>query len=178
MRSVVAVVVGVLLAASCEREPEPKTPTVFIALARDFEGFTSWRRWTSAGTAVPDGAEPGPAFVYAERGAPVGVSRFPVGTILVKTIESGAPSEWAVHAMVKREQFFNMDGAVGWEFFELALTDEREPIILWRGEGPPSGHGYALAGRDPGAVPLVCNDCHSSPWQNDGVFTAELALAP
>ena len=157
-------------------EPEPAAPRdPFIALARDFEGFVEWPRFTSAGTAIPEGATPGPTFVYAREILPVGVARMPVGTMLLKTIENGPPTDWFVHAMVKRSGDFNPGGTVGWEFFELALTDDLEPVILWRGEGPPSGHGYAAAGvPDPEAIPLVCNDCHSAAWMTDGVLSPEL----
>ena len=124
---------------------------------------------------IPEGAEPGPTFVYAREILPTGVARMPVGTMLLKTIENGPPTDWFVHAMVKRSGDFNPGGTVGWEFFELALTDDLEPVILWRGEGPPSGHGYAAAGvPDPEAIPLVCNDCHSAAWMTDGVLSPEL----
>jgi hypothetical protein len=78
--------------------------------------------------------------------------------------------------MVKRGLPFNSDGALGWEYFELRFSEgSDEPVVVWRGN-PPSGHGYAAAGRDPSTVPLVCNDCHTAAWQNDSVLTPALSL--
>lgn len=151
----------------------------FLAFAQDFEDFRAWERIPVEGAMLPVGAAPGPTAVYVNRRAPAGARRWPVGTILVKSIENGPPSEWVVHAMVKRGVPFNRDGAVGWEFFELAFDEGASvPRIVWRGTGPPSGHGYAAMGRDagPDPVPLVCNDCHAAGWQNDGALTPALAL--
>ncbi|MCZ7677997.1 MAG: hypothetical protein M5U28_04150 [Sandaracinaceae bacterium] len=108
-----------------------------------------------------------------------GARRWPVGTVVVKAIESGAPHQWTIHAMVKRGVPFNDDGAIGWEYFELSFREgSGEPSIVWRGSGPPSGHGYAVAGRpaEAGAIPLVCDDCHAPAWQNDSLLTPAIAL--
>jgi hypothetical protein len=81
--------------------------------------------------------------------------------------------------MVKRGIPYNRDGAIGWEFFELGFEPGSErPHVVWRGTGPPSGHGYAAQGRDAGTaeVPLVCNDCHAVAWQSDGALTPEFAF--
>jgi len=157
-------------------------PASFIAFARDFEGFRRWERHAVAGAMIPVGAAPGPTYVYASQRAPAGARRWPVGTILVKTIENGPPSQWTVHAMVKRGVPYNRDGAIGWEFLELRFPEGEEdaPVVVWRGPGPPSGHGYAAMGRDAGTEPvvLVCNDCHAAAWQDDGVLTPALSLAP
>ena len=128
---------------------------------------------------LPVGAAPGPTAIYVSQRAPAGAARWPVGTILVKSIENGPPEQWVVHAMVKRGVPYNREGALGWEFFELAFDPgSEEPRIVWRGPGPPSGHGYAAMGRDagPDPVPLVCNDCHAVAWQNDGALTPALAF--
>jgi hypothetical protein len=151
----------------------------FLAFAPDFEDFRRWERIPVEGAMLPVGAAPGPTAIYVNRRAPPGARRWPVGTILVKSIENGPPSQWVVHAMVKRGVPFNRDGAIGWEFFELAFDDDASPPrIVWRGAGPPSGHGYAAMGRDagPDPVPLVCNDCHAAAWQDDGALTPALAL--
>lgn len=153
--------------------------STFVAFARDFEGFRRWERHPVEGAMMPVLAAPGPSFVYASARAPEGARRWPVGTLLVKTIESGAPSQWTVHAMVKRGVPYNAHGATGWEFFELRLSDEDDSVsVVWRGPGPPSGHGYAAAGRDAGSepIPLVCNDCHAAAWQDDGALTPALSL--
>lgn len=178
-------------------EPPTRTPTVvlatalpdggvepldagtsYVAFARDFAGFRTWERVGVEGAMLPIGTAPGPTSVYLNRRPPAGVRRFPVGTILVKAIENGDPAHWTVHAMVRRGVPYNRDGTIGWEFFELAFDEGDVPRIVWRGPGPPSGHGYAAMGRDAGGaeVPLVCNDCHAAAWQNDGVLTPAFAL--
>ena len=128
---------------------------------------------------MPIGAAEGPTYIYVNRRAPEGARRWPVGTIVVKAIESGEPDAWTIHAMAKRGVPFNRDGAIGWEYFELRLArGSEEPSIVWRGEGPPSGHGYAAMGRpaDAGAIPLVCDDCHAAGWHNDSVLTPAISL--
>jgi hypothetical protein len=157
--------------------PIPSSPpSHFIAFARDFRAFRTWERHSVAGAMMPVGAAEGPTYVYLNRRAPAGSLRWPVGTMIVKAIESGAPHQWTVHAMVKRGLPFNSDGALGWEYFELRFSEgSDEPVVVWRGN-PPSGHGYAAAGRDPSTVPLVCNDCHTAAWQNDSVLTPALSL--
>lgn len=153
-------------------------PSTFVAFASSFDGFQGWERRAVEGAMLPIGVEPGPTFVYVNR-RPQSGHRWPVGTIFVKSIERGPRHEWVVHAMVKRGLPYNREGAVGWEFFELAFAEGADaPHVVWRGEGPPSGHGYAAAGRDagPDPVPLVCNDCHGANWQSDGVLTPAFAL--
>lgn len=168
--------------AGVSAAPTDAGPASFVAFARDFEGFRRWERHAVSGAMIPVGAAPGPTYVYASQRAPEGARRWPVGTILVKTIENGPPSEWTVHAMVKRGVPYNRDGTIGWEFLELRFPEGEEdaPVVVWRGPGPPSGHGYAAVGRDAGAEPivLVCNDCHAAAWQDDGVLTPALSLAP
>ncbi|AKF10702.1 hypothetical protein [Sandaracinus amylolyticus] len=152
----------------------------FVAFARDFAGFRRWERIAVEGAMVPIGAPEGPTYVYASGRAPEGASRWPVGTILVKSIEVGPPSAWTIHAMVKRGVPYNRAGTIGWEFFELRFPEGEEdaPVIVWRGPGPPSGHGYAAMHRDAGTEPvaLVCNDCHAAAWQSDGAITPALSL--
>jgi hypothetical protein len=150
----------------------------FVAFAADFGDFRAWERLPITGAMLPIGVEPGPAYVYASARAPEGQRRWPVGTILVKTIENGPPHTWTIHAMVKRGVPYNRGGAIGWEFFELAIDEDGSMRVVWRGNGPPSGHGYAAMGRDAGtaAVPLVCNDCHGAAWQDDGALTPALSL--
>ncbi|MCS6857374.1 MAG: hypothetical protein NZM37_06660 [Sandaracinaceae bacterium] len=156
-------------------------PPPFIAFAKDFEGFTSWERIPVEGAMNAVGAKPGPTAVYVKARPPPHSTRWPNGSILVKTIEHERMEEWVIHAMVKRGVPYNRDGAIGWEFFELKYDPSDAKLhIVWRGTGPPSGHGYAAQGRDagPGGIPLVCNDCHAAAWQNDGVLTPALALHP
>ncbi len=154
--------------------------TPFVAFARDFRGFTSWTRHRVEGAMLPIGVADGPTYIYANGAPPENARRWPIGTILVKVIESGESTrEWTIHAMVKRGVPYNRSGAVGWEYFELRMADvEADPTLVWRGPGPPSGHGYAARGRDAGTseIALVCNDCHGAGWQQDGVLTPALAL--
>jgi hypothetical protein len=158
--------------------PATAPPSTFVAFARDFASFRAWERHPIEGAMLPIGTAPGPAFVYASRRPARGEHRWPIGSMLVKTIENGDPSGWTIHAMAKRGVPFNGAGAAGWEFFELRWGEDGELAIVWRGLGPPSGHGYAAMGRDAGseAIPLVCNDCHAAAWQSDGVLTPALRL--
>jgi hypothetical protein len=160
---------AIVVRAGAETVPEAETETVsetetetvtvtgadagtsFLAFAPDFRGFRGWERIPVEGAMLPIGAAPGPTAIYVSARPPAGARRWPVGTILVKSIENGPPSAWVIHAMVKRGVPFNRDGALGWEFFELAFDPgSEEPRIVWRGTGPPSGHGYAAMGRDAG----------------------------
>jgi hypothetical protein len=155
-------------------------PASFVAFSNAFEDFRTWERIPVDGAMLPVGAAPGPTAVYVSARTPEGSARWPVGTILVKAIEHEALEDWVIHAMVKRGVPYNRDGAIGWEFFELGFEpDSDRPHVVWRGTGPPSGHGYAAQGRDAGTaeVPLVCNDCHAVAWQSDGALTPELAFA-
>lgn len=147
----------------------------FIALQRDFASFRDWTV-LDLGVRTHAGVE-GPTRVYCNRIPPPGLSHFPNGTIIVKSLESGEPSSWPVHAMVKRGGGFNAQGAFEWEFFDLQLSAAGVPVIVWRGEGPPSGHGY---GSTPGAGEVAeeiedCSGCHKSET-NDAVLTEDLDL--
>ncbi|MCB9597253.1 MAG: hypothetical protein H6719_31300 [Sandaracinaceae bacterium] len=148
--------------------PDAGPGGVYIALTRDFEDFRDWQSFAIEDPTAPAAHPPGPSRVYINAMPPEGLRRFPVGTILVKTIENGAPQDWAIHAFVKRGGDFG-EGLVGWELFELRFDEDERPIILWRGAGPPSGQGY-LAPVDGGSVELVCRDCHAAGWQNDSVL--------
>jgi hypothetical protein len=166
-----------LLAGGCGTpgEPRPDAGGEFIAIAADFRDFRSWERIDIDATAAPAGMTGEEAAVYASRRAPAGSTRFEPGTMLVKTIETGAPTDWTIHAMVKRGGAYNVRGAIGWEFFELRLEPDGTPVVLWRGEGPSAGHGYGRELADGGVLELVCNDCHGASWTTDGVLTPALA---
>ena len=100
-----------------------------------------------------------------------------MGTILVKTIESGPPTEWAVHAMVKRGADYGFpDGLAGWELFELRFDARERLVTAWRGPGPPTGLGYALPTGDGGVVTMACVDCHAARWRNDSVLNEHTRL--
>lgn len=193
--SLTAACAALALAIACSEAPNAPTPSPappsgapappeeLVATHADFEGFQRWERIALENATAPTKARPGPAAVYVNRRAPLGATSWPVGTILVKAIESGEdPRDWTVHAMVKRAPLFNPTGAVGWEFFGLQLTAEGRPVILWRSEGDNDGHSYSAglslagtAGRAPGAE-LTCIDCHTAAWQDDDVLTPALSL--
>ena len=92
----------VLLAqvAGCATQvDEPVGPRTepFIALARDFEGFTGWERFAIPDIGTTSGHDVGDArFVYSWGPIPAWGEPFPVGSVLVKTLEAGAPSAWDV----------------------------------------------------------------------------------
>ncbi|MBK8011790.1 MAG: hypothetical protein IPK13_10605 [Deltaproteobacteria bacterium] len=147
----------------------------FIALQRDFSGYRDWVTF-DLGVRAHAGLE-GATRVYCNRIPPPGLSRFPNGTIIVKTLEGGEPSTWPVHAMVKRGGGFNAQGAFEWEFFDLQLSAGGVPVIVWRGEGPPSGHQYQVTpGTDAAAEGVDdCSGCHKTET-NDAVLTEDLDL--
>jgi hypothetical protein len=77
--------------------------------------------------------------------------------MLVRTIEVGpSPRTWEVFAMAKRGGDYNQDGARGWEFFLLSLSDSGSVRIIARGQNPTSGHEdrYTLGEN------TTCNSCH------------------
>ena len=145
---------------------------VFIAFASDFQGYDGWRRLDLGVVPPTDNELPGPRALYVNRAPEHGASEFPVGTMIVKAIETGAPSEWQMFAMVKRGGGFNYVGARGWEWFELTQTDDRRVAVQWRGVAPPSGMGYG-AGTQGG----VCNTCHAGSAANDYVIGDDLSLS-
>jgi hypothetical protein len=137
----------------------------FIAMQADFAGYLSWEAYpvSSADT----GHSEGERVVYLNQKPEAGAKTFPVGTILVKVIDGSD-----IHAMAKRGAGFNLDGAVGWEWFELLLS-EGEPVIKWRGASAPEGESYgALPGttEDSGdSITGDCNVCHGAAANNDYV---------
>jgi hypothetical protein len=146
----------------------------YIALDRDFSAFRSWEK-LELGVSEHAGATGAKNVYISQRPAP-GQTVFPVGTMIVKTIEVAQPLSWQAHAMVKRGGEFNPQGAFGWEFFDLKVDGSgAPPTIMWRGETAPSGHGYeTLPGVEVGTQ-ADCNSCHAS-VNNDAVLTPGLAL--
>jgi hypothetical protein len=160
--------------------PEGPEPERFIALERDFAGYTSWPS-VVVGTAPIEGhATTGPRTVYVNMVPDEGADHFPVGTIFVKT---GAGAEGTggtgdqVHAMVKRGAGFNQSGARGWEWFEVGAPTTAGAPIVWRGFEPPNGESYAcLPGQPCGEGAGDCNGCHLSHVGNDYIQSAPLQL--
>jgi hypothetical protein len=204
------VAIGILSVAGCERsrqeQPDasvsdgggpghdmaggaviPNVAEPFIALAGDFANFQSWYTVEVAHSDNPiTGAHgAGPRRIYLNTGWPFppGTSKFPVGTILIKTAGETKtpddPSKWEIHAMVKRGGTgWNSDGAVGWEWFDLGFASDGQLVINWRGLRPPMAGGYTCAllpGQpiDPNAGD--CNGCHAAPGMvNDFVIASPL----
>ncbi len=152
----------------------------FIALERDFQGFTSWRRLPVGDAVIVDGHTAGPRFCYVSSAPANGA--YPIGTMIVKTVETGDPTTWTIHARAKRGGGFNPQGALGWEWFELHTFTSGQTSILWRGEQPPADHGYeSLPGLGATATTEAsCNSCHTSAQDADSILASPLRaeLAP
>jgi hypothetical protein len=146
----------------------------FIALQRDFAGFESWSSY-DLGESPLEGHPPGERVAFINRTPDPGLEVFPVGTMIVKTAQSGPFEDWLIHAMVKRGGDFNRTGADGWEWFELKFSASRQPVLVWRGEVPPNGERYGcLAGTCEDAPD--CNGCHMDSKSNDFVAAPSLML--
>ena len=116
-----------------------RQPIAFFAQTEDFLGYENW---TSFNEDDKHGDGSGTTTVYLKKMPPPGATSFPLGTIVVKTMQATDGSMFTIHAMAKRGNGFNSAGARGWEFFELALTKTGIPFYLWRGENPPTGEQY------------------------------------
>lgn len=160
-----------LALAGCETDPDEPPLEEFIALQRDFEGFQDWEQESLGWVQSSPGHLVGQRTVYIEERPRAGDDELPVGTIIVKTMEH---YEYGIFilAMAKRGADYNPDGAVGWEWFELALDDDGRPVIVWRGKDPPDGECYGcLPGAESMIEPTSCNDCHVGAAEQDYVFT-------
>jgi hypothetical protein len=141
----------------------------FIAFSDDFADFQTWTSFYLGEVPPTINEIAGPRTIYVNKLPPKGSKTFPVGTMIVKAIQVGAPTEWQIFAMAKRGGGFNEMGAAGWEWFELSL--KLGPVnVVWRGSAPPSGMGYG-----PG-IGGVCNDCHGAAKTNDYVQSPPLML--
>ena len=136
-----------------------------IALDSDFAPYTTWSSYYLGDQPVA-GHPVGPRTGFLNQKAPPGATAYPVGTIIVKeiqTLSSTDKTTWDLFAMVKRGGNFDQGGALDWEFFILKLTADGVPTILDRGANPsdsvPDGgvdHGYG----DSTAGGVTCNACH------------------
>lgn len=158
----------IVLAVGCAAE-EPLPPVgPRIAFGRDFEGFTGWRAYPLPDESLTDGHLSSPSrTLYIDREPPPEGQPFELGTIVIKTIEEGPPSEWVVHAMAKRGGGYNPDGAVDWEFFDLHLEDDEQVAIAWRGTGDDGVLYFDPTTGDR----LACNSCHAFGGELDYVFS-------
>lgn len=144
----------------------------FVAFAGDFAGFRSWTHTPGTSATPPATTHTmGPRTVYINTEPKAGATSFPVGTIIVKELETGALGERTVFAMVKRGGDYNSAGARDWEWFELTNVDEEKVNIVWRGVGPPAGEKYGGDGT------AGCNGCHAAAKSNDFVQTTGLSLS-
>jgi hypothetical protein len=160
-----------LMSVSCSTTPPPDEPPQFVGMSH----WTSFARGTSL---VHIDDPMGQSTVYIDRLPAHGATEFPVGTHIMRVMGSGSdPSQWSAHGMLKVGGDFNTGGAVGWEFYGLALSlDAHGELVsrtMWRGTGPPDGNGYVAA--DGGPI-LGCNHCHGATPSNDSVFGDELLL--
>ena len=137
----------------------------FVVQDSDFDGLETWQHWSIAATAPGSFHTTGPRIVYLNRKPPADATVFPVGTILVKTLENGSGDTFA---MVKRGGDYNADWARGWEWLEITKTSGQWRIV-WRGDTPPEGAGYAEEG-------VSCNLCHAMARTHDWVQSKVLKL--
>lgn len=170
LRSAVTVLALALL--GCGDEGPAPEPGLFIALSEQFRDFRAWPRVAiSAEVDVPDPALP--FFAYANRPPPAAGERYPVGTILVHTVEvTDDPTTWEVFAMAKRGGGYNASGARDWEYFRLGFARGNVPVIVSRGFAPTDSGSYG-AGMGAGAG---CNACHAAEGAaaNDYVLSRQL----
>ncbi len=146
----------------------------FIASEADFAQFRSWTSFDRGVDPVPP-SHLGHDVIYVDRLPPPGATEFPVGTRIVRAHDTDLPpSEWEIHAMVKRGGDFNAAGARGWEFFGLEIDSADQTRIEWRGDGPSDGDGYTVGD---GGVSLGCNHCHGAATWNDSVLSPVLDLS-
>jgi hypothetical protein len=177
--SAIAVLGGMLcLATGClddELDPnQPMAGATFIALTRDFQPFRGWTQTKVGEAAIVGGHAAGPRFTYVND--PPVSGHFPVGTMIVKTVELGDPSTWVIHARAKRGGTFNAQQAIGWEWFELRIDPSGQVGFLWRGEKPPKDHGYeSLPGLGvTGSTETDCNTCHVQAAESEYVLAPAL----
>lgn len=163
-----------------EEGAEQGSGDTFIALPRDFCDFRTWMPFELRDVDMHAGVT-GKLMVYLKQLPPAGAAEFPVGTMVVKTVEVGDEAAWEVHAMVKRGGTFNGRGALGWEYFDLGLDGDCTPRVHWRGERAPRDHGYkslpGLEEQDMGPD-ADCNSCHATEAarDNDAILSRPLRL--
>jgi hypothetical protein len=136
---------------------------VYIALQSDFAPYESWPK-VALGDAPLAGHPAGQRFGYVSARAAAGATQYPVGTVIVKTVEAVPDdvTKWDLFAMVKRGGGYNGGGARDWEFFILKLTAQRTPVIVDRGANPSdAGDGGSIYG-DGAMGGVTCNACHGA----------------
>lgn len=163
--------------SACGAQPSPggedAGTAAFIAFKRDFADFLQWEPFHVEGAADHGGVHfAGARTVYVNQRPPAGSTEWPLGTVLVKAMDdrtvapaTGEPPP--IFAMAKRGGGFNASGARGWEWFGLVMGTDGQPLIEWRGLGPPAGETY-------GATQQTCNGCHAGAGE-DAVMSVKLS---
>jgi hypothetical protein len=169
-----ALLMSALLGLACASSPSSDDggtqSGTFIAFSADFAGFHDWQSFDVTKDAAPGTIHPDAMLIeYLNKAPPSGSTEFPVGTIIVKEGTDGDPMTRQFFAMAKRGPNWNVDGATGWEWFELRNEANGGAGIVWRGVGPPAGEVY---GGDPNAG---CNTCHVQ-CGNDAVCAPAVQL--
>lgn len=172
-----SIVMVMLMSACLDNKLEDdvsSTPTTFIAQQEDFADYKTWMTFNKDAT-DDHGGIVGTTTEYLNQLPDPGASEFAVGTMLVKIQQATDSDAMSVHAMSKRSPSYNVDGARGWEFFELTLDKTGAPYIVWRGAKPPTGEMYQMlfSGSTQPANEGNCNDCHAS--GKDGMLSPDLA---
>jgi hypothetical protein len=140
----------------------------FIAYARDFQGFDSWKSETfTDANALGSTHVAGERTIYLKLGPSPSATEFPLGTIIVKRTQV----DGKIFAQVKRGGGFNAAGAKNWEYFELSETAAGVVSYQWRGDHPPAGEIYGSNPTD------TCNVCHKAGAANDYVLAPGLTFA-
>lgn len=162
-----------LLGCGGDASPVPE-PGLFIAMGEQFRDFRSWPRVAiSADADVPDPDQP--FFAYANQSPPAAGGEYPVGTLIVHTIElTDDPMTWEVFAMAKRGGGYNAEGAHGWEYFRLGFGHGDVPVIVSRGFAPTDSGSYS-AGMGAGTG---CNACHATAAAAETDFILSRQLRP
>jgi hypothetical protein len=184
VRDVCLSALALFAAAGClDHELAPDDPAnvgvtgsaVYIALQSDFRNYEDWMKFDTE-VAAEHGGVVGMISEYLNELPEMGASEFPVGTMIVKTVQPKDGPAPAIHAMVKRGGTFNKTGAIAWEYFELQKNDKGTPVIVWRGAKPPTGEKYKnLLMPDSNMLEADCNGCHEVS-KNDAVLSDVLQL--
>ena len=176
--ALVAAWFAVASAAGClDDQLDPNQTTAasdtFVPFERDFLPFLGWRRIQVGDQVIVDGHAAGPRFCYINTMPSNG--SYPVGTIIVKTVETGEQTTWTIHARAKRGGNVNSKGALNWEWFELHFFSTGLGI-LWGDYEPPADHGYeSLPGLGATATTEAsCNGCHHGATDGESILSAPL----
>lgn len=155
---------GIFLAGSAGCQAEElgcaATARCCVAVSDNFRNYQQWERFDL--NAEPNVVhEAGRHRVYLNRRPPPGATRFPQGTILLKTVEVSA-TDVDYFAMVQRGCDFNPAND-GWEFLRLVADANGQLLIPSGGRGPDNavlqGMGYS---DNPTGAATRCIDCHGT----------------